>query len=217
MKRISKKTAGILILLGLFLLTVMGVTIAYYTSQKDFKNEFTVSEPGVAIQEKFNPSDFWVPGEEKSKEVWFTNTGKMDMLLRFSVEVEWADDNHPDRAAEDVVTLYWNDGNGKRVSDDSQLVDFVKKTQRVDTTVTDYYYYTKVLKAGESTQHILESVKFAADLSNDGHDNSDYSNTQINITIKGETVLADPDAAADQWKELPQITAVITGDRVAWN
>lgn len=208
---------GIPLLLALLFLVIMGVTIAYYTSQKDFKNELSVSEPGVAVQEKFNPSDFWLPGEEKSKQVWFTNTGKMDMLLRFSVEVEWAkDSSHPDRAAKDVVTLFWNDGKGNRVLDDSQLADFVKKTQQTGSDKTTYYYYTKVLKAGESTEHILESVKFVSDLSNDGHKNSDYSKTQINITIRGETVLADPGAVEDQWKELPQISAVITDDRVEW-
>lgn len=210
MKRINVKAKGILAALGLLLAAAAGVTAAYYASQKRFENEFKVDKPGVAVVEKFNPSDHWVPGEEKSKEVWFTNTGEQDMLLRFSVEAEWAPETeHPDRKASDVVELYWNKGNGDR--GEGIPINFTPIT---DQNGTEYYYYTKVLKAGESTEHVLESVKFKTNLSNDGHENSDFSNTQINLTIKGETVLADEEAkaAADLWK----VRGTIRDDVVAW-
>lgn len=209
MKRISLKAKGVLAALGLVLAAAAGVTAAYYASQKQFENEFKVDKPGVAIVEKFNPSDHWVPGEEKSKEVWFTNTGEQDMLLRFSVEAEWAPGTvHPDREASDVVELYWNQGDGTR--EQGLPVSFTY----FDQDGTGYYYYQKVLKAGTSTEHVLESVKFKTNLSNDGHENSDYSNTQINLTIKGETVLADEEAkaAAELWK----VKGTISGDTVVW-
>ena len=112
-----------------------------------------------------------------------------------------------------VITLYWNQEDDTR-DDAKPPVDFVVKKQGDET----YYYYEKVLKAGESTQHVLESVKFSTDLSNDGHLNSDYSNTQINLTITGETVLADAEAVAEQWTETPQVQAVIdeTSGSVTW-
>lgn len=226
MKQMTNKTKHILILLALLLTALIGGTIAYYTSQKDFENEFRVPAPGVAIQERFNPSDHWVPGEEKAKEVWFTNTGKQDMLLRFSVNVEWEEGSEPKdkdgKALEidpnDVITLYWNDGEDGRT--DTLPVDFVKKEmKKVDGQEKVYYYYTKVLKAGESTQHVLESVKFSSSLSNDGHKHSDYSNTQIDLTITGETVLADERAVEEQWTELPQVTAAIDASTgaVTWS
>ena len=85
MAQISKKAKKILIVLGLLTIAVIGLTLAYYSGQEEFENEFHVKEPGVAIYEKFNPTDWWVPGEEKSKQAWFTNTGEMDMLLRFKI------------------------------------------------------------------------------------------------------------------------------------
>lgn len=210
MKKMAKKTKHILTILALLLVALVGGTIAYYTSQQKFDNEFSVAEPGVAIQEKFMPTDSWVPGEEKSKEVWFTNTGEMDMFLRFSVEAEWEGSDHPEVDADSVITLFWNQGNDQR-DDEKPPIDFVADKQE------KYYYYTKLLKAGESTQHVLESVKFATNLSNDGHLNSDYSNTQINLTITGETVLADPGAVAEQWTEVPQVQASIAADgTVTW-
>lgn len=210
MKRINVKAKGILVALGLLLATAAGVTAAYYASQKRFENEFKVDKPGVAVVEKFNPSDHWVPGEEKSKEVWFTNTGEQDMLLRFSVEAEWAPETeHPNREASDVVGLYWNIGNGDR--GEGTPADFKEFKQ----DGIWYYYYQKVLKAGESTDHVLESVKFETDLSNDGHENSDFSNTQINLTIKGETVLADEEAKAAL--ELWKVKGTISGGDVVWS
>lgn len=211
MKKIAKKTKNILIILALLLVALIGGTIAYYTSQQAFENEFKVPKPGVTIQEKFNPSDHWVPGEEKSKEVRFTNTGEMDMLLRFKVEAAWADGTtHPDVDVDSVITLYWNQGSDVR--GENPPVDFVYDQN------TGYYYYTKVLEAGKPTQNVLESVKFSANLSNDGHLNSDYSNTQINLTITGETVLADAEAVAEQWTETPQVQAVIdeNSGNVTW-
>lgn len=228
MKQMTKKTKQILILLALLLVVLIGGTIAYYTSQHAFENEFQVPAPGVAIQERFSPADHWVPGEEKSKEVWFTNTGGQDMLLRFSITAEWAEGSEPkdkDGSAlqidpNDVITLYWNQGNEIR-DNQNPPIDFVKSdlTETSDGQKKVYYYYTKVLKAGESTQHVLESVKFSSALSNDGHQHSDYSNTQIDLTITGETVLADAGAVQEQWTETPQVTAVIdaSSGEVSWS
>lgn len=241
MKQISPKAKKILIALGLLTVAIVGLTLAYYNSQKEFENEFHVKEPGVAIYEKFNPTDHWVPGEEKSKEIWFKNTGEMDMLLRFSIDVEWetppiyTNDKGEtivvDVPAKDVVDLYWKNSekekgpNGEpkatplpKTEEEAAALagfDFIPVTQEGVT----YYYYKKVLKAKgtldgtgadlSKTQNVLESVGFSPNLSNDGHEHSDYSNTQINLTIKGETVLADNEAVKDQWKDMPQIQATI--------
>lgn len=212
MKWKGMKKREIFIVLGLLLLTVIGATVACYANKKTFRNEFQVKEPGVAVIEKFNPADFWVPGEEKSKEVSFTNTGRQDMLLRFSIEAAWEiPPQGIKRDPNEVVELYWNLGNGDRGG--GIPVNFTKLEQ----DGTDYYYYNGVLKAGESTAHVLESVKFKTNLSNspDGHENSDFSGSQINLTIKGETVLADQngEAAESEWNVKP---AIGTDGTVVW-
>lgn len=220
MTSITKKTKNILIILALLLLAVVGATIAYFTGRTDFKNEFHVSEPGAAVVERFNPADHWVPGEEKSKEVWFVNSGEADMLLRFKVTASWAEgyepkdaDGHtvnplPDIWEKDIIILNWNGSGVDKTDDDGSIKDFQKITDSAGT----YYYYTKVLKAGESTDKVLESVTFSSNLSNDDHTGINYSESQINLTITGETVLADPDAALEQWK----MKAGIDADNVTW-
>lgn len=207
MKKLAKKSKNILLLFALALLAIVGATAAYYTSQKAFDNELSVKAPGVAVLEKFNPADHWVPGEEKTKEVWFTNTGQMDMLLRFRVEIEW-ENSMPNgaKAAKDVVRLNHDVASKFETNFDS--------FKEGDET---YYYYNKVLKPGESTTHVLDSVIFHSDISNDSH-GIDYSGSQVNITIIGETVLAATNdkgfaEAAGEWDK----TAKVTGSEVTWS
>ncbi len=233
MKEVSKKTIKILITLGLLITAVIGMTIAYYNSHKVFENEFHVKAPGVSIYEKFNPTDWWVPGEEKSKKAWFANTGELDMLLRFKVDVKWAegqettdtDEKGNPVAARDVITLYWQDSthtqdNESGVTEKVPPVILKEATPEEPVVIipgfdfvgvyedgTTYYYYKKILEAkgspGYKTQNVLESVKFSSELSNDGHKNSDYSSTQIDLTITGETVLVDWRAVEEMgWMEI---------------
>ena len=235
MKKILEKNKKTLVIFGLFLLAAIGMTVAYYNSMKDFKNEFSTSKPGVAIHEIFDPTDYWVPGEEKSKKVWFSNSGEMDMLLRFKVDIAWADETaHPDNPPQNFVTLYWKaskDTEGKkRVPVKLDEADKANENENENFDFVlgpdGYYYYNKVLKAEDSdmslTQNVLESVKFSENLSNDGHKNSDYSNVQVNVTIQGETVLASAggQAAVDEWgkEEKGAVSAVTIGenDQVTW-
>ena len=210
MKWMSRKARLALAASGLVLLSVIGATAAYYTSSKQFSNYFSVGAPGAAVQEKFNPADRWAPGEDKEKVVIFRNTGDMDMLLRFTVEAGWKDPAPADAEFPPYV-LYWNtdEGDGAeedpaqagafRTTDDGRIKDFQKVTVNVDGENKDYYYYKKILKAGESTEKVLKSVKFKTELTNA------VSGSQINLTVKGETVLVNRDAALEAWGITPDI------------
>lgn len=259
MERISKQLKRTLIVLGLLLITAVGLTIAYYNSQKEFKNEFHVGKPGVSIYEDFNPADKWVPDEEKGKQAWFANVGEQDMLLRFTIEAKWVKppvkigaDGEPEKDSHGQpkyvfqpgtkveigkdLLLYWQDsqndpsngyhqtgidneaknGSNEIIKDPITLQDAENHSEFAFKKIGDYYYYKKVLKAKgdkdsqDKTQHVLESVKFTETFANDGHKNSDYSDTQIDLTIKGETVLVDSRAVAEQW---PEVTVSFTYDQ----
>lgn len=231
MKQLSKKKRTILVIFGLLLLTTIGLTIAYYNSQKVFENVFHVGAPGIVMYEDFNPADKWVPEEEKGKQAWFTNTGEMDMLLRFKIDAIWEipptinglpipGREYHDPVGSDVLKFYWKDSQddpskGHQPGVDNEvegvlgpieLGDAGKYSEFDFIQIGDYYYYKKVLKAKgsdmSSTQHVLESVEFDPHLSNDGHHNSDYTHTQIDLTITGETVLVDKRAVEEQWPEV---------------
>ncbi len=215
MKPVTKRTKNILLVLGFSLIAIIGGTVAYYMSREEFDNEFYVGEPGVAVEEKFNPGEQWVPGEKKEKEVWFTNTGEIDMLLRFRLDAQWEPGKEPVSASGeeftpwDLITLNWNVEDSAEESDpegtDDTKIQYFTKIEESDGV---YYYYNKILRRsgieGSKTDKILEAVTFASDISN-GSNGPDYSGAQINLTIYGETVLVDEAAALETWGRQPEI------------
>ena len=255
MKHIKKINKRILIPLSLLVLAVVGMSVAYYSSQKDFYNAlYTGGVPGVAINERFDPTDLWLPEEEKSKQVWFENTGQLDMYLRFTVDVQWEGGSRDekikdtDKGAEELSEVIklnfrassdssdpiilpgkddiaWGESwvvveeEGKREFSLPQNLSDIDCSSLLTPVLvkegdkaTLYYYYNEVLKAGGSTERILESVEFDKELSNDGHYHSDYSDIQINITVNGETVLANKDEAKAKWS----MTVEESGDTIKW-
>ena len=78
----KKKSKKILLIFGLLSLLVIGGTMAYFQKSESIDNKFKSAEAKVYLNEKFDPNDEWVPGEEKQKEVRFGNEGKIAAVLR---------------------------------------------------------------------------------------------------------------------------------------
>ena len=201
LNRLPGKTKfRVLLLVGLAFALVIGSTVTYFANSNSLPNPFQTNKAEVVVMEQFDPSDKWVPGEQKKKEVWFENDGEQDMLLRFQPQISWKDlkgGGLPAQIPDDAVTL-----------DYSQVMPGGTNVQWV--LIDGWYYYNKVFHAGESTEQVLKSVTFSKTLTNDGHDGTDYSNVQCDVAIKGETVQADAQAAQSIWGR----QALISGDDV---
>ena len=211
----------------------IGTTFAWQQWDLSITNNLVSHTVVVKENENFDPKD-------GTKDVRFSNTGNDSVFLRVSYSEYWikGEEALPDNKNEGP---HWIDTNGNTTNILSNIVDgseVAVKTWGDNWPLTSspsstdiwfkapdgWYYYKKVLKAKgsdmSSTQHVLESVKFDPHLSNDGHINSDYSNTQIDLTIKGETVLVDERAVAEQW---PNVTVSFIYDQegditaVDWN
>lgn len=200
------KTSGIIriiIALGVLSLALFGITFAYYYHSIEIDNDFTVAEAKVYMNEKFNPSDKWVPGEEKEKEVRFGNEGNTDALLRvkFAVKLQMSD--------------------GSEVTDNDILESF--RLNFADTFSDDWelgsdgwYYYKKVLGTGQITDVTLKSVTVGSGISNDVHKiTEDYSSAVFKVDIASEMIQAsgaDEAAIAQGWAMKP----VVAGGNVTW-
>lgn len=218
MKQTQKGRISVLMITGILFLAVVGVTIAAYISAKTFHNQFTVGEPGIAIQERFNPTDKWLPGEQKEKKVWFANTGQQNMLLRFSIEVKDStkgQESLTEAQIAEILKLCWADAETGEDSSSLTPVNFTRKEQ--DGRV--YYYYDGVLDEGKRV-YVFNSVIMDPGLTNDSHGVS-YSGSRIDLIVTGEMVLADERAAEEQWSLRPVIAEAadpVTGVRkVSWN
>lgn len=187
MRQMDRKSKKVLMLAGFLLLAVVGVTVALYVNSSNIQNRFTVAGPGAVLTETFDSDDHWLPGEQKTKEVKFANTGGYDMLLRFWVEAREEERN--------LLTLCWDEKTMETGVGTEAPIGFTK-VEEGDRT---YYYYNKVLKPGEDVL-ALHSVKLSEAISNDNHGSS-YSGKKINLTIKGEMILAFDAKQAEAWNK----------------
>ena len=157
-------------------LSVIAAVFAFYFKTQKFDNKFSISEPKVYLGEKFDPSDKWVPGEKKQKEVSFGNTGNMDCYMR----------------AKFTPTLTLADGTEVKNIPDGFNLNFASDFASKWTKGSDgWYYYNTVLGAGAKTPTTLESVTISDKIGNDVHGiKTDYSGSTFSVKIDSEFIQA---------------------------
>lgn len=184
-KRNRKKIA---VIAGLCLVLLIGGVYAYFFQSSELKNPFSTANPSIEVVENFNPADQWLPGEKKRKEVTFTNTGDVDVLMRFKVEVSMIDSKGVEvqQIPEGFYTLNW--------SDEMKGKWYIEGKDKP----LGYYYYNAVLAPGASTGMTLKSVAFTPEISNDAHE-TDYSGYVLHVKVVGEAIQADSSAVSEEW------------------
>lgn len=187
-------------LAALALLTVVG-TLTYFYAAEKLKNPFQMAEAKIYLNEKYNPKDRWLPGEQKQKEVCFGNDGKIAAVLR--VQFTKTMDDLSNRSG--IKEL------GKEVE-----LNFSGEFFREWEQHGDWYYYKKVLEPGKITDITLQSVTLSNEIGNDEHGiQKNYAGAIFDIQVRGELLQASvADVAAEQqnWKWIPEVT----GENVAW-
>lgn len=196
------------------LLAVSGIW-AYFSATGMIENVFRTGNSQLSIIEVFDPSDQWLPGEQKQKEVTFKNSGSTKMLLRFRVEqaLYKPDGTEVTPVPEGMFTIGWSQ---------SLDTDFIEGpgTTKVDGDDKNYtyYYYNKILDRNDETLPVMNYVEFADWISNgNGNFAEDYQNYKASVKIIGEMVqLSEGGAAAleNGWVGYTEDPA--TGN-VTWN
>ncbi len=195
-----KNKRRIMMILGVLIPFVIGSTFAYFVKTVKMDNPFQSSEAKVYLNEKFDPNDRWVPGEEKQKEVRFGNDGEIASVIRvrFTSVLKRSDGSEDSDAAKNFKLNF--------------SADFEKNW----TKSGDWYYYNKVLSEGDITGVTLQSVTVSNQIGNDEHGiQVDYSNASYEVEIEGELLQASMAAeAAAQLKW--GLTPTVTGKSVTW-
>lgn len=175
--------------IALSALLVIVNTYAYFHMISSINNKFQVSEAKVYINEKFNPNDNWLPGEEKQKEVRFGNDGKIAAVLRVKFTT----------TAPSEVRLNFADG-------------FSNEWEKHG----DWYYYRQVLNPSQLTNITLKSVTISDDIGNDEHKiSTDYSGVIFDVKVDSELLqasLSKEIAEQHHWDVIP----TVTGTQVQW-
>lgn len=188
----------------------LGRTHLWMKSGDEVDNEFEVPYYAIKIEERFVPFEKWTPGMVATKEVYFTNTGEMDALLRVSCREAW-------RATDGTVldNTFDHDGN-----ESTPKIPVVHKNWTKQWTTGSagekewvdggdgYFYYTKILKAGGATVPILSSIQLHAQAP------GRYSNAGYTLAFKAESVIsgASPQSIGAFWGKTP----AINNQNVTW-
>ena len=68
------------------IISIIGLTMAYFSSTTTFENEFKTLEYGTTYIEKFTSPNNWLPGDETEKTLQVKKSGDVDEAVRVKVE-----------------------------------------------------------------------------------------------------------------------------------
>lgn len=126
-----------------FFVAAIGTTLAYFTSSILFDNQFNLGNYNIVTQEVFNAPNDWSPGDITEKTIISTNNGTIDAAVRISMTEVWTDSNDDEIDSSDIPN-------------DAVILNFTTPSRW--TKVGNYYYYNYILKSGESTTSLIDSV-----------------------------------------------------------
>lgn len=191
------------------LLAAAAVTVgvyAYLESRVEKPNKFIIREDKVAVTETFPEPTYMSMQNSFTKQVAVENTGSSDQFVR--VYLDFSDSTVRDQSrmlyngltgddAENGVT--WaaflnafsdpdNPVNGWVYVSDVPAASETPEQAAERETLGGYFYYTKVLKAGETTEKLIEGLKTDFRLSSTDTDANPDKITDFDIIVYTESV-----------------------------
>lgn len=190
----KKKILALALVVVLAVTAVTGATLAYFTDEDDATNTFTVGNVSIDLTEPkwdANGSEDApevYPGEALAKDPTVTNDGANPCFVRVSVE--------------GLDSL----GNAGMITYRTDYVADALGTNWVLHT-DGYYYYTKVLAVGETTDALFDQIVIPTGLTNgDGTTEYDIDVTAYAVQAQG----AKPSFSAVEAMTVEEIAAWFT-------
>lgn len=196
----NKKKVATLLVAGALTVSIVGGTLAWFTSKESIPNKFstpgatdgnTTENSGVKIHENFDEAKAQdiTPGTDVTKEVQVHSTVNYDQFIRVKITPEFTDKDGK------VVT----ENQGKTLENkkiDLNLINY-SKTDLSSGSWFDggdgYYYYIGKVAPGSYTETLLKSVKLDSTAGNE------YKGLNFNVKVDAEGVQASNAAYLDSW------------------
>ena len=169
--RFNKKLIVLLAALALTACVVIGTTVAYLVDTAGpVKNIFQPTKVECSIDEKFE--------EDVKTDVKVNNIGDVDAYIRVAIVVTWQDDDG---------NVY---ANAPVLGTDYTIELNLNNTNWVQNG--DYYYYTKPVAVGGSTEVLIKECKPVEGKTPDGYG--------LNVEILAEAIQSEPaEAVKESW------------------
>ena len=198
--------------------TILGATYAFRSHNNELDNRLKAHSVSGAIIENGAPTGddkgFSInPGGEVTKSVQFKNTSDAAVFVRVAYAQTWMDEDGTLLAhSPSYATLNWN----ASLASDWESSFFASD---------GWYYYKKVLKAGETTTAILDSVEFL----NTPTLPSEYADGKYQLTFVMEVVQCSDEEEVNEDASLATFgktatvsnmtidNGTVTGGTVEWN
>lgn len=213
----NKKKLSLLVVSGVLVTTIVGGSLAWFTSKDTKLNYFSTGSIKHEIVEVFEEDGLaknLLPGDEVNKDVWINNTGKSDALLRVKVTPHWSkktpktnNEDQVDTSLDtNLIELVFADGVQKSL--DSGIEDDTNWILGND----GYFYYTSILPVNkEEVEHQSAQLLSAVRLSGKVSDQDKYAEKEINVRIESETVQVNKDAYKESWEGIENLdTEILT-------
>lgn len=177
------------------LFTILGGTLAYFTTSSNITNVFNTAKYQTQIVEDFVSPDHWTPGTTTDKEIKITNNGSIDMALRASFTEKWVNANKQE------IPL---------IDSDNNIAAIINFDDSWTKNEDGYYYFgnkdnlTKLIPGETSSSFITgvtfnEKIKASLDtsVSQDGQTitftstGNGYDNAVYTLTVRIDTIQYD--------------------------
>lgn len=177
----KKKILSLALAASLAAVAIVGSSLAYFTDKEEKTNILTIGNVDITLTEPnwdaagAEEAKEMYPGEAVAKDPTVTNVGANPAFVR--VKVEW-----PEDVELSVRTDYQDD----------------KLGDNWDLHTDGYYYYTKVLQMGETTDALFDQIVLSTETTNGD------AETPYNIVVTAEAIQAQ--GAAVQWSRVESMT-----------
>lgn len=167
----KKKIIAVCLIVALAATAVIGGTLAYFTDEEEATNTFTVGNVDITLTEPnwegsgSQDAPEVYPGEPLKKDPTVKNVGANPCFVRIKV-------TGLDCLAPAGMITYKTDYVTDKLGD-----NWVKHTD-------GYFYYNKVLAAGETTDALFDQIVMPTDLENGN------ATTKYNVVVTAEAVQA---------------------------
>ena len=194
MKKINNKKK-LMIVSGISFLTVLGGTLAYFSTTGEIENRFVSGIYQNQIVEQFTSPTSWTPGTTTTKEVKVKNTGNVDMAVRASFDEKWINSSGQELPLQDDegnVAAIININNGWEKASDGYYYygtksNLTKVEPNNDTTsLIDGVTFNKDIQASLNKEISDDGKTITFTSSGDGYDNATYK-----LTVKLDTIQYD--------------------------